>query len=200
MRNLANQTVTSESILVSDKAADAYDALGPDLVLRDCTVTFSIPARMMGLVDVRFFNCRIVAKRALSGIHWANCFFERCTFEGTFSDCTFGHVPAVYAEMGNLIGGDFSRATLNGVTFRGTDASQIIFPAWPCFTLLDPVGSHALDAMLPHHEWRYYAEALTDSPADTTAVTALASYVVKRYGGSEAELHDILAGNPDVIM
>lgn len=200
MRNLANQSIVGESIVVSDKGADSYDALGPDLVLRDCTVTFSIAARMMGLVDVRFINCRIVAKRALAGIHWANCSFERCTFEGTFSNCTFGHVPTVYAEMGNLIGGDFSRATLNGVTFRGTDASRIIFPSWPCFTLLNPTGSHALDAMLPLHEWRYYAEALADSPPDATAVTALAGYVVKHYGGSEAELRSVLAGNRDIIM
>jgi hypothetical protein len=200
MRNLANQVLDGEEILVSDKGANTWEALGPALELRNCTVIFRIPSRGLGLVDTRFVNCRIVAKRALSGIHWPNVALENCTFAGTFNDCSFGHVPHVFAKMGKLVGGDFSQAVLNGVTFRGTDASQIVFPSWPCFTLLDPTGSHALDRMATRHKWRFYAEALTDSPADATAVTALASYIVKHYGGTEEELREVLTGVPNVIF
>jgi hypothetical protein len=193
LSKLRDTTIENETILVSDKGDDAYTVLGPNLELRGCTIVMRISGRVLTLAAPRLIDCTVEAKRALHHVPWCNASIEDCRFSGTYVSNDFGHWPRFYDPAGGLDRADFSAATLNGSRFVNVDTEGVTFPPWPCFTILQPAeNAAAFRAVDWPYAWGRLAKAYTDEAPEVTAVTALASYWVKKRGGTQDELRAIL--------
>lgn len=201
-QRLANQVITDQTITLSTKGSGAYIALGPDLELSRCRVVFDIAAKNLALSHVRFLDCEIVMKRPLITYRWYRCYVEDCRFSGTLRGLDFGHWPEgdLFAD-GGLVRCDFSDAILDGVRFIGTDMSEHILPAWPCFTILAPrANGSALEAVSWPDDLDILASTAADAPEEVVAITEYAPSLVKQLGGDVDTLRRLLEPLPCVVI
>lgn len=167
--------------------------LGPDLVLRDCTLVLRTTAKALTVTRTQLIGCTLEAKKKLTGFRWNRALLKGCRFTGTFADCDFGYWPEAMGPDGGIEDCDLTGATLDGCRFIGCDAATLRFPPWPCFTLLDP---YRRAAELTQVQWPgevgIIAQTFANYPATTAAVTFLATAVAKKFGTSEAQLRATL--------
>jgi len=198
MIQLRDQELRNQPVDIDEK--DTY-FLGPDLVVRDCTVTLRTTARGLIISRTAFHNCEIVAKKKLSNYRWFNAFFSGCRFSGTFSGCDFGRSPEDFEPGGGIQNCDFSEATLDACRILNSDVHTIKFPPWPCFTIFNP-GSHAerIKAIQWPGKTRILAEVIASFEPETVAVTFFAKDAIKRYQVSEEELRKAISEIPGVRL
>jgi len=195
--SLKDRIVQGETVNIDQK--DVY-FLGPNLTLRDCTIVIAVAGGDLILAASRFENCRIVAKKRLSGVTWHNVFFSGCSFAGTFHGCEFGHTDDA-DPGGGLERCDFSEATLDTCGFHNVDVAGVSFPTWPGFTVIRP-GAHA--AAIHAAPWpgksKVIGEVLAECEPEITAVSYRAREVAKRYGVSEDAIRAAVSTIPDVRL
>ena len=198
MVHLQGRELRNETLDIGEK--DAH-FLGPDLVLRDCTVVLRTTARCLIISRTQFYGCHIVARKKLNNFRWFNAFFEGCRFSGTFRGCDFGRSADDFEPGGGIENCDFSEATLDACRVLNSDAQTIQFPPWPCFTIINP-GKQAsrIDALQWPGETRILAEVIASFEPETVAVTFLANDAVKRYAVSEEELRAAISQIPGVRL
>lgn len=179
MIQFSDQEITNER-LVLDSATELY-YLGHNLTLRDCTLVIRVPARALVIARTQFIGCTIEAKRELKNFQWQSAHLRGCRFKGRFSGNDFGEQP--YAPgQGSVEDCDFSEAHLDATRFLNCDARTLRFPAWPCFTILDPVRRSRELRTLPWPEavGRIEIELCAEDPPSTVALTFSATALAKR--------------------
>lgn len=196
MIQLRDRTLENETITLDDKKEVYY--LGHDLTLRRCSLIIKVPASALVIAKARFESCVIDIKRELKGFWWSIA-LEGCVFKGHMKDCDFGNWPDI-APGGSIQDCDFTGARLHWCRFTRCDARTLRFPAWPCFTLLEPV--RRLDE-LKAFKWpgtlQRVVRVFSHSRMDTAAVTLDASIVAKEYDTTVEELRAALQGLSGVV-
>lgn len=121
---------------------DRLTYLGPELILRRCTVIVRVPASRLHLLPTTFIDCSIELKQELKNFSWTCAALKGSRFMGRMLGCDFGPWPgnARGWEYGALEDCDFSDARLDLCRFHGCDPRTLRLPRWPCFTILDPIG------------------------------------------------------------
>ncbi len=199
MHHLHDATLENQTVELTDKREHHY--LGPSLVLVGCRVVIQAPASALTVTTVRMTKCHIDVKKKLSSFRWCNAFLEECRFTGTLVGSDFGHWPEVFDPAGGIRSCDFSEARLDGCRFIGCDMNTMRLPAWPCFTILNPVArATELAAIAWPGDLRFAIDTFRVSPPTTAAITSWAPALVKELGGTEAELRAVLTSLDGVRM
>jgi hypothetical protein len=108
-----------------------------------CDVMFVNP-RAAIITGTKFVECTIQSKKGVHGFWGDDVAWDGCSFRGQYLSTHFGLPEAkpVGSETrwGEVVvrGCDFSQAVLHGCAFKRTDVASTRFPAWPCFTVLQP--------------------------------------------------------------
>ncbi|MDY7226398.1 hypothetical protein [Hyalangium rubrum] len=188
------RVIEDERLDLSDKDGNYY--LGPELLLRRCTLVLKVPAKRLHLVGTRLIDCSVEVKKELKGLAWNKTQLKGCRVTGRLIGCDFGYwpVPEVpYTEMGGIEDCDFSDAQLDACRFIGCDARTLRFPSWPYFTLLDPYRrSRELDDIQWPGRLNVVLHGFSELPEKTAAVTYSATSLAERYGTTEDAIWAVL--------
>jgi hypothetical protein len=173
--------------------------LGGNLTLKNCTLVLKVAARNLFIDGVRFIDCTFEVKQELiNHQQWIRASLKGCRFKGRLSGCEFGHWPEYGKQpeyqLGSIEDCDFSEARLDGCRFHGGDPRTLLFPKWPCFTFLDPVGkSRELSTLQwPGNIGPVVIEDLARYPPSTTALTWFAPDFAKRSRCTPEEIKAVL--------
>jgi len=197
-----NETMEGRRLELGDHNFRFY--LGPNLVMRRCTLVLRVPSRLLHLVGVRFIDCTIEVKRQLKEVCWYAAHLKGCRVTGRFFSCDFGHFPD-YAplpcyKMGGIEDCDFTAAHLHACRFVGCDASTLKFPRWPYFTLLEPYQRHReFASIMWPREIRAWFTGFEMMHANTVAATFSATALAKEAGVSEDRLRALVEGRSDIL-
>ncbi len=166
--------------------------LGPNLTLRRCTLILGVGGRSLSLASATLIDCTIRAKRQLGAKAWTRVALKGCCFLGRYTSCDFGPWSGYTEgwERGVVEDCDFSEAQLDRCRFHGCDVRTLRLPAWPCFTIVDPIGRAAelRRAKWPGHFKEIVVDDLVNEPRSTTGVTWHAPSVAKRMDTTQEEL------------
>ncbi|QDT25651.1 hypothetical protein [Gimesia panareensis] len=198
MNQLQQDTIEDTELVLDDKE---QHYLGPSLVLNRCQIILRTNANALTITDVRISDCHIEAKKKLTNFQmWCAAKLRGCTFAGWYVGNDFGH----WAEQnpnGAIEDCDFSKAILDGCRFMDCNAESIVFPKWPCFTILHP-AQHRKEIELV--DWpgtlRIWANVVAASLDITTASVGYAPTVAKQFDSTEDELRSTLEGMNCVKM
>jgi len=198
---IEERTLEDERLELGDKNLRYY--LGPNLVMRRCTLVLRVPSDLLHLVGVRFIDCTIEVKRQLEEVRWYKAHLKGCRFKGRLFSCDFGYFPSParpYSDMGGVEDCDFSTAHLHACRFVGCDPTTLKFPRWPFFTILEPRRRHREFASIawPREIRSWFASADMD-PETTAAITFSATALAKQAGVSEGRIQALLEGHSDVF-
>ena len=177
--------------------------LGPDLMLRDCTVIISAARHSVTLMSGQLINCTIQVKGEMKALRWAPMTLKGCRFKGRFTGNDFGFREDLdeRRKLGGIEDCDFSEARLNGCRFFNCDMSTIRLPRWPCFTFLD-ARQHA--AELGRREWPgsfgSVIKTVCDPPKGTVASAWHAPTVAEKMDTTVEELRAALETAPGIFM
>jgi hypothetical protein len=192
MNSFQYQTIEGSELVLTDKA---YNYLGPELVVKESRIVLRVDARNLTITDARFVNCTIEAKHRLVNCQeWCCALLQNCRFSGTYIGNDFGHWPEGFGEFGGLEHCDFSDAILDGCRLMDSDVKNIVFPRWPCFTILDPLQRLEELATRFPVELDSWVHSLSNSSARTVAVTSYAPGFLKKYGVSERNVRTAIEG------
>jgi hypothetical protein len=197
MQELRDQTLREQTIV-----ADGKDMLylGPSLALERCKIVLSTTWRALVVTGVQFLDCEIVAKKKFTRYQWDRAAFRDCRFSGTFSGNDFGPWPDVDFEA-SAKSCDFTSATLDGCRILGDASRTNRFPAWPCFTIFDPVSR--LEE-LRKVTWPGETSTLINSfemyGKEVTSVTFHFPTLIKTFKTGEEELRRALTQAGDVFF
>ncbi len=181
-------------------ANDEVNLLGPSLVLRDCVIDSSSSARNLSISETVMHRCTFNSKRKLINSQWCDVKLHGCKFTGKYSGCDFG-----WQETNNgddeIKDCDFSETILDGCRFMNCSPCSIVFPKWPCFTVVLPIErtKDILSVNWPD-DLGIFMEVIADSPLGTTASTGHARSLVRRLGGREEDFKELLKELGGVIM
>jgi hypothetical protein len=196
-----NQTMESQRLELGDPNFRFY--LGPNFVLRRCTLVLRVPSDLLHLTGVRFMDCAIDVKRQLKEVRWYKAYLKGCRFTGRLFSCDFGCFPSParpYSDMGGIEDCDFTAAHLHACRFVGCDATTLKFPRWPYFTLLEPYQRHReFASILWPRELRSWFTGFDEFPATTVAMTYSATAFAKKAGVSEDRIRALLEGHSDIL-
>jgi hypothetical protein len=200
-----NVHIKNEHIVLSSYPEVQF--LGPNAVFEDSRIDVDVSARGWSIVEARFINCTIRAKRQQTYFPFDSAYFERCQLKGRFAGCEFGRRidddpedPLYWSEAG-IVDTDLSAARLDGCRFMNCDLSTLRLPLWPCFTICNPKQARKQAEQLP---WpgimRILPGTWRDEPEGSVAITYDARTFCKKDGVTEEELKAVLAQLPGVIM
>jgi hypothetical protein len=197
MQEIRDRTISADTII-----ADGSDILnlGPALTLERCKIVLSATWRTFIVMGVQFIDCDIVAKKKLTNYRWTRAAFRDCRFSGTFSGNDFGPWPDVDfpAIVENC---DFTNAVLDGCRVLGDTARSNRFPAWPCFTIFEPVSRlDALRRVTWPGEMATVIDSLEMSAKEVTSVTCYFPTLIKKFEMEEQALRRALAQAGDVFF
>jgi len=196
-----NETMEDQRLELGDHNFRFY--LGPNLILRRCTLVLRVPSDLLHLAGPRFINCAIEVKRQLKEVCWYSAHLKGCRLTGRFFGCDFGHFPnskVLYEDIGGIEDCDFSAAHLHACRFLGCDASTLKFPRWPYFTLLDPYRRHReFASILWPGETRFWFTGFDRIPENTAAIVYSATALAKEAGVSEDRIKALLEGRSDIF-
>ncbi|WNG44644.1 pentapeptide repeat-containing protein [Archangium minus] len=192
---IEDREIANERLELTDKNSLYF--LGPNLSLRNCTVTLKVSARNLIIVGARFIDCTFEVKQELKNHQqWVKASLKGCRFKGRLTGCDFGHWPDYGTgwEHGAIEDCDFTEARLDGCRIMGSDPATIRFPKWPCFTLLDPIGrARELNSVQWPGGFRpIIVEGQYRDPPCTMAVTFYAPSLAKRRETSEEALRVVV--------
>lgn len=198
---IQDRTMEGERLELGAKNIRYY--LGPNLVLRRCTLVLRVPSDLFHLAGPRFIDCHIEIKRQLKDVVWYTAHLKGCRFTGRLVDCDFGHFPnpsLSYRDMGGIEDCDFSAAHIHGCRFVGCDPSTLRFPRWPYFTILEPYRrSREFASITWPREIRTSFTIFDMFPETTVAMTYSATALAKETGVGENRIRALLEGHADVV-
>ncbi len=178
--------------------------LGPNLILRRCTLVLGVGGRSVSLSPSRFIDCTIQVKRQFSAKAWTRVALKGCRFTGRYANCDFGPWYGYTEgwEQGVVEDCDFSEALLDGCRFHGCDVRTLRLPAWPCFTFVNPIGWAAdlRRAKWPGNFGEVVVDELASEPRSTTGLTLHAPSVAKRMQTTPEELRAVLKSFECVVL
>lgn len=185
MIQFSDREIEGERLELTSKTDIYY--LGHHLTLRRCNLVIKVPTQALVIARTQRIDCTIEVKRELENFRWEKVILKGCRFTGTMSGNDFGRWPtAEHPELGGIEDCDFTGAHLDGCRFLGCDASTLRFPAWPCFTLLDPVRRiDELAAIQWPGQLGLIVRTLSKSPLSTVAVTFSAPRLAREFGTTE---------------
>ncbi|HYO68901.1 MAG TPA: pentapeptide repeat-containing protein [Archangium sp.] len=176
-----DREVEGARLELADKEGLYY--LGPNLLLRNCTVVLRVPTRRLLICPSRFIDCTIEVKQELKNCAWACASLKGCRFTGHMTGCDFGPWTDYTEgwEHGAVEDCDFTEARLSNCRFHGCDMRTQRLPPWPCFTILDPMSrQRALNsAPWPDSFGRIIIKNFSKHPPSTVAVTLYAPAFLK---------------------
>jgi len=188
------------------------NALGPNLVLHDCSVLLAVSARDFTAGGVEMHGGLFQVKKQLTRYQFRRMKFFGVTFKGRFSGVDFGEFPLRQFEIdrfgefnGAITDCDFSDATLIGCRFCRTDMSRIVPPrAGHLAFLLDEKIVAALSKRREQEtdiNKRAYLEVagIGYHALGVTGEVANIKSVAKRFGVNAAEAKDWLCGLPGAV-
>jgi hypothetical protein len=189
-----DREVEGERLELADKEGLYY--LGPNLLLRNCTVVLRVPTRRLLICPSRFIDCTIEVKQELKNCAWACASLKGCRFTGRMTSCDFGPWTDYTEgwEHGAVEDCDFSEARLSNCRFHGCDMRSLRLPPWPCFTILDPIGRlrELTSVQWPDQFGRIIIKNFYKHPPSTVALTYHAPTVAKQYETTEEELRAVI--------
>ena len=196
-----DRTIENERLELRDKNALYY--LGPNLVLRSCTLVLRVPTSRLLPRGMKLIDCTLEVKRELKNLAWYKAHFKGCRFTGRLFSCEFGHWPDPvlrYREEGGIEDCDFTAAHLHACRFVGCDPSTLRFPRWPYFTILEPFRRRReFASILWPGEIRFWFTSIEGYPETTTAMTYSATEFAKAASVSEERIRALLEGHSDVL-
>jgi hypothetical protein len=197
-----NETMEGQRLELGDHNFRFY--LGPNLVMRRCTLVLRVPSRLFHLPGPRFIDCTIEIKRQLSEVRWFTAYLKGCRFTGRLFSCDFGRKPepdaAFYEDVGGIEDCDFSAAHVHACRFFGCDPSTLKLPRWPYFTLLEPYRRHReFASILWPREIRSWFTGFEEFHENTAALTYSATVLAKEAGVSEDRLRALVEGRQDIV-
>jgi hypothetical protein len=179
----------NERLELNSKTEHYY--LGHQLTLRSCTLVIGVPANALTIARTHLIDCTIEVKKGLKHFSWDGVFLKGCRFSGVLTGCDFGRWPD--SEEGGIEDCDFTDARLEGCRFIGCDARTLKFPAWPCFTVLNPTQrSHELAALQWPGQLGIVVSTFSKYPPSTAAVTFSAKKLAKEFDATEDEIRAVL--------
>lgn len=186
-----DRVIENERLELCDREALYF--LGGQLTLRQCTLVLGVPTRRLHIHRVRLIDCTILAQKELKNLPWSQAHLSGCRFQGRFVGNDFGNWRGT-AE-GSIEGCDFTDAHLDQTRFLHCDVRTLRFPAWPCFTLIDPVSRWRSLLALP---WPgdiapVVIQGYAERPLSTAAVTYSAPELAKRSGTTPEAIKAVLA-------
>ncbi len=191
-----NREIENERLELTDKASLYF--LGANVTFRDCTLVLKVSGRNLLFDDgTRFINCTFEVQQELKNHQqWVFASLSGCQFKGRLTGCDFGHWPG-YSERarnGSIEDCDFTEARLDGCRIMGADPSTLRFPKWPCFTILDPIGSapELRRVKWPGRFGSVVVDELHTQPACTTALTEYAPTLAKQLDADPEELRAVI--------
>jgi hypothetical protein len=194
---IENKQLENERLELTDKNSVYF--LGPNLTLRNCTVLLKVSARNLIIIGARFTDCTFEVKQELKNHQqWIKASLKGCRFKGRLLGCDFGHWPEYGKEpeyqLGSIADCDFSEARLDACRIMGGDPRSLLFPRWPCFTILDPVrrAPELLSAEWPGRFGLVVLKDVANDPPGTTALTYHAPSVAKRMDTTPEELRAVI--------
>jgi hypothetical protein len=198
---IENRIMEGERLELGAKNIRYY--LGPNLILRRCTLVLRVPSDLLHLAGPRFIDCHIEVKRQLKDIDWCTAHLKGCRFTGRLFSCDFGRTPAPtlpYEDMGGIEDCDFSAAHLHACRFVGCEPSTLRFPRWPYFTLLEPYRrSREFASILWPRDIRPWFIGFEMIHKTTVAMTFSATALAKEASVSEDRIRALIEGRADVI-
>jgi hypothetical protein len=198
---IQDRSMKGERLELSAKNIRYY--LGPNLILRGCTLVLRVPSDLLHFNGPRFIDCHIEVKRQLKEVRWYTAHLKGCRFTGRLFSCDFGRTPdpaLPYEDMGGIEDCDFSAAHLHACRFVGCDPSTLKFPRWPYFTLLEPYRrSREYASILWPREIRPWFIGFEMFHKTTVAMTYSATALAKEASVSEDRIRALLEGHADVI-
>ncbi|MBN1207604.1 MAG: hypothetical protein JXB05_22240 [Myxococcaceae bacterium] len=198
---IADKVIEKERLELRDK--DALYYLGPNLILRSCTLVLRVPARHLLPRGLKLIDCAVEVKRELKELSWYEAHLKGCRFTGRLFGCDFGHKPdpgLPHRAVGGIEDCDFSAAHLHACRFVGCDPSTLRFPRWPHFTILDPFRrAREFASMTWPREIRGWFSSFDMYPKTTEAVVFSATTLAKEAGVSEDRIRALLEGHTGVI-
>jgi hypothetical protein len=196
-----NRTFKNERVELREKNALYY--LGPNLVLRSCTLVLRVPTRRLLLNGLHLVDCSVEVRRELKELAWYDASLKGCRFTGRLFSCDFGRDPypvSPHREVGDIEDCDFTAAHVHACRFMGCDPSTVRFPRWPYFTILEPLRRvRELASTTWPREIRPWFTSIEGSPATTAAITFSAAELAKEANVSEERIRALLEGHSDVL-
>jgi hypothetical protein len=197
-----DRTIENERLELRDKNALYY--LGPNLVLRSCTLILRVPTSRLLPRGMKLIDCTLEVKRELKDLTWYKAHLKGCRITGRFLGCDFGYLPdpvLSHREVGGIEDCDFTAAHLHACRFVGCDASTLRFPRWPYFTILEPFRRwREFASILWPREIRPWFTSAEFDPETTAAVTFSATDLAKEANVSEERIRALLEGHSDVLF
>ncbi|MFL5353854.1 pentapeptide repeat-containing protein [Archangium sp.] len=192
---IEDKEIANERLELTDKNSLYF--LGPDLLLRNCTVILKVSARNLIIVGARFIECTFEVKQELKNHQqWVKASLKGCRFKGRLTGCDFGHWPDYGTgwEHGAIEDCDFTEARLDGCRIMGCDPATIRFPKWPCFTFIEPIrrAPELRSIKWPGRFGRITVEELHTQPAPTKSLTYHAPSLARRMETTEEELRAVI--------
>jgi len=192
-----DQEIENERLELTDPKANYI--LGPNLMLRNCTLVLKVSARRLSLKQPRFIDCTFEVKQELKNYQsWVAASLKGCRFKGRLTGCDFGHWPEYMSlpwyQHGFIADCDFTEARLDACRIMECDPSTIRFPKWPCFTILDPIrkAPELRRATWPGLVGDVVMEKLHKQPPRTTALTEHAPTLAKQLETTPEELKAVI--------
>lgn len=203
-------------LLGEHRRGEAFDVAGHRFVdfvshgtvLEDCTVRIRGSARGIVFHGATLERCRIESRRRFVGFSWHDVILDRCVFTGQFLSCDFGPRPDVYPDhpAGRVLDCDFSQAQLHSCRFFNSDMRRIVWPKWPCFTVLDPEQNAKDWLSIPFPdsyrtvEQALIAEAVADFQVKgVIAACEHAGEMAKKHKVTPEEIHALIAGKSYIV-
>ncbi|WNG41286.1 hypothetical protein F0U61_52040 [Archangium violaceum] len=192
-----DREIANERLELTDNKANYI--LGPNLLLKNCTLVLKVSARRLSLKQPRFVDCTFEVKQELKNYQsWVAASLKGCRFKGRLTGCDFGHWPEYMSlpwyQHGSIEDCDFTEARLDGCRIMGSDPATLRFPKWPCFTILDPIGrARELNSVQwPGRVGPIVFETLYKQPPRTRALTEHALTLAKRFDTTPEELRAVI--------
>jgi hypothetical protein len=194
---IENKEIENERLELTNKTAHYF--LGPNLTLKNCTLVLKVTARRLFFDGARFIDCTVEVKQELKNHQdWIGASLKGCRFKGRLTGCDFGYWPEYsslpWCQQGSIENCDFSEARLDGCRIMGSDPATLLFPKWPCFTFLDPLGRapELRNVKWPGSFGDIVVDSLHTHPASTKALTYYAPSAAERFETTPEELRAVI--------
>jgi hypothetical protein len=181
--NLQNIEIRNEEIVIDDPKA--FNTIGRDVVLEDCTVRCRVPAKGLSIRG-KLVKTLIIAERELKGFPWLEASLFGCTLQGVFKENRFGTFRGSSGICKSCI---FSDAVLDDCSFYGEFFDTHTYPKWPCFVILNPRDNLAEMQSQPKDDrLSIVVDSMEFLGEEANAITYNAKSLAKRTGLSADEI------------
>ena len=175
--NLQGTIIQGEEIVIDDSTT--FNAIGNDVVLEQCTIRCSVPAKSLS-VRGKLVRCLVIVESDLTGFSWLEARLIGCTFQGVFKENEFGTISGSTGSCESCI---FTDAVLEDCSFYGESCDSHTFPKWPVFVILNPHRNLAeLQSRQKHDQLADVVDSIEFLDEEANAITYNSETLAKRLG------------------